>query len=44
MMSEALHELAALIELKRGDAVQSTAIAHGELTVTANLAHLQSLV
>ena len=43
-MSEALQELAALIELKRGDAVQSTSIAHGELTVIANLAHLESLV
>ena len=44
MMSEALLELAALIELKRGDAVLETAVAHGELTVTANLAHLQSLM
>jgi len=44
MMSEALQELAGLIELKRGDAVQSTSIAHGELTVIANLAHLESLV
>ena len=43
-MSEALQELAGMIELKRGDAVQSTAIAFGELTVTANLAHLESLI
>jgi len=43
-MSEALQELAAMIELKRGDAVQSTAVAFGELTVTANLAHLEGLV
>ena len=43
-MSEALQELAAMIELKRGDAVQSTAVAFGELTVTANLAHLKELV
>ncbi|MFZ1471002.1 MAG: NADH-quinone oxidoreductase subunit C [Paracoccaceae bacterium] len=43
-MSEALQELAALIELKHSDAVQSTEIAFGELTVTANLAHLVALV
>ena len=43
-MSEALQELAALIEVKQSDAVQSTSIAHGELTVIANLAHLESLV
>ena len=43
-MSEALQELAAMVELKRGDAVQSTAVAFGELTVTANLAHLTELV
>jgi len=43
-MSEALQELAGMIELKRADAVQSTAIAFGELTVTANLAHLESLI
>ncbi len=44
MMSEALQELGAMIELKRGDAVQGVAIAFGELTVTANLAHLESLI
>ena len=43
-MSEALQELAALIEMKRSDAVESIDIGHGELTVTANLAHLKSLV
>jgi NADH-quinone oxidoreductase subunit C len=43
-MSEALQELGAMIELKRGDAVQSVAVAFGELTVTANLAHLESLI
>ncbi len=43
-MTEALQELAGLIELKRPDAVQASAIAHGELTLTANLAHLESLI
>jgi Ni,Fe-hydrogenase III component G len=43
-MSEALQELGATIALKRADAVQATAVAFGELTVTANLAHLESLV
>jgi len=36
-MSEALTELAGLIEVKQADAVVSTDIAHGELTVTATL-------
>jgi NADH-quinone oxidoreductase subunit C len=43
-MSEALQELGAMIALKQADAVQSTAIAFGELTVTANLAHLVELI
>ena len=43
-MSEALQELAAMVELKKADAVQSTAIAFGELTVIANLAHLEELI
>jgi NADH-quinone oxidoreductase subunit C len=43
-MSEALQDLAGMIALKRADAVQSTAIAYGELTVTANLAHLVELI
>ena len=43
-MSEALLELGAMIALKRADAVQSTAVSFGELTVTANLAHLKDLV
>ncbi len=43
-MSEALLELGAMIALKQADAVQSTAVAFGELTVTANLAHLKDLV
>jgi hypothetical protein len=43
MMSEALQELGATIALKKADAVQATAVAFGELTVTANLAHLESL-
>lgn len=44
MMSEALQELGAMIELKRGDAVQGVSVAFGELTVTANLAHMESLI
>lgn len=43
-MSEALQELGGLIALKKADAVQSTAVAFGELTVVANLAHLEELV
>ncbi len=43
-MSEALQELAALIELKRPDAVAATAIAFGELTVTTTLGQLEPLV
>ncbi len=44
MMSEALQELAATLEIKRSDAVQATQVAFGELTVTASLAHLESLI
>jgi NADH-quinone oxidoreductase subunit C len=36
-MSEALLELAALIEVKQADAVISTEVAHDELTITASL-------
>jgi NADH-quinone oxidoreductase subunit C len=43
-MSEALQELAATLELKRNDAVMATRVAFGELTVTASLAHLESLI
>ena len=43
-MSEALQELAAHIQIKAADAVISTAIAHGELTVTVQLAHIESFV
>ena len=43
-MSEALTELAAYLELKRAEAVISTAVAFGELTVTVQLAHLESFV
>ena len=42
MMTEALSELAAHLELRRGDAVVSTAVTHDELTVTVQLAHLVS--
>jgi NADH-quinone oxidoreductase subunit C len=43
-MSEALEELAALIALKQPEAVQSSAVAFGELTLVANLANLEALV
>jgi NADH-quinone oxidoreductase subunit C len=43
-MSEALQELAAIIELKQPEAVVSSTIAHGELTLVANLANLEALV
>ena len=43
-MSEALTELAGYIELKQPEAVVSTTIACGELTVVANLANLEALV
>jgi len=43
-MSEALQELAGIIELKQADAVVSSAVAFGELTLVANLAHLEALV
>lgn len=43
-MSDALHELGALIELKRSDAVIATEVAFGELTVTVQLAHLEGFV
>jgi NADH-quinone oxidoreductase subunit C len=43
-MSEALQELAALIGLKQPEAVQSSAVAFGELTLVVNLPNLVSLV
>ncbi|MFN3282461.1 MAG: NADH-quinone oxidoreductase subunit C [Tabrizicola sp.] len=43
-MSEALRELAGIIELKQPEAVVSTAVAFGELTVVANLGNLKALV
>lgn len=43
-MSEALQELAGIIELKQADAVVSSQIAFGELTLVANLANLEALV
>jgi NADH-quinone oxidoreductase subunit C len=42
-MSEALQELAGIIALKQPDAVVSTEVAFGELTLTATLANLESL-
>ena len=43
-MSEALQELAGIIELKRPEAVVTSEIAFGELTLTVTLANLESLV
>lgn len=43
-MSEALRELAGIIELKQPEAVVSSTIAFGELTLVANLANLETLV
>lgn len=43
-MTDILQELGATIALKQGDAVQSTEVAFGELTVTATLAHLLPLM
>lgn len=43
-MSEALEELAALVAMKEPEAVQSHAVAFGELTLTVNLANLEHLV
>jgi NADH-quinone oxidoreductase subunit C len=43
-MSEALQELAGIIELKQPEAVVASSIACGELTLVANLAHLEALV
>jgi NADH-quinone oxidoreductase subunit C len=43
-MSEALNELAALLELRMGDAIVRHDIAHGELTVTTTLSLLVKLV
>ncbi len=43
-MSEALTELAGLIAMKRPDALQSSDIAHGELTLQVSPSHLEDLV
>ena len=43
-MSEALQELGAMIALKQAEAVQSSDVAYGELTLVANLANLQDLI
>jgi NADH-quinone oxidoreductase subunit C len=43
-MSEALNELAGYIELKQPEAVVSSTVAFGELTLQANLANLEALV
>jgi NADH-quinone oxidoreductase subunit C len=42
-MSEALQELAGIIALKRPEAIVSTEVAFGELTLTATLANLEQL-
>src|SRR5690606_15047996 len=43
-MSEALQELAAHLELRRADAVLSTQVVHGELTVAVTLTAVESFV
>lgn len=43
-MSEALRELAGIIELKQPEAVVSTTVAFGELTLVASLANLEALI
>jgi NADH-quinone oxidoreductase subunit C len=43
-MSDALRELAALIELKQPEAVQSSTVTWGELTLVVNLGNLVPLV
>jgi len=43
-MSDALQDLADLITLQHPDAVQSSAVAFGELALTVNLANLEPLV
>jgi NADH-quinone oxidoreductase subunit C len=43
-MSDALNELAALLEMRMGDAIVRHDIAHDELTVTTTLSHLVKLV
>lgn len=43
-MSEALQDLAGIIQAKHPDAVVSSSIAFGELTLVAKLAHLEALV
>ena len=43
-MSDALQELAALISLKQPDAVQSSSVAFGDLTLVVNLPNLKDLV
>jgi NADH-quinone oxidoreductase subunit C len=43
-MSDALRDLASVIELKQPEAVISSQIAFGELTLVVNLAHLEALV
>ena len=43
-MSEALQELAGIIELKQPEAVQSWSVAFGELTLVVNAAQLEKLV
>lgn len=43
-MSEALQELAAIIQLKQPEAVVASEIVYSELTLVANLANLEALV
>ena len=43
-MSDALNELGAYIGAKRGDAVRSTTITHGELTLEVPLSQIEGLI
>ena len=43
-MSDALNELAAMLELRMGDALVSHEIAHGELTIITTASHLVKMV
>ncbi|MFU8897303.1 NADH dehydrogenase subunit C [Roseinatronobacter thiooxidans] len=43
-MSDALNELATMLELRMGDALVSHEIAHGELTITTTASHLVKMV
>ena len=43
-MSDALHELGAMIEARNPDAVRGFEVAHGELTVRVSVAHIVAII